>query len=222
MKYRIPIPVLDSHTVRRYAGLRSSEFPPERVREAAQKVQLLSEGKGSVRYYPYDTARSAIVTPTGIFVLEGDAIRRHLADAEQVAVMAVTIGTAAEQAVEEAFSAGEYSRALLLDAAATTATEACADWLNRTITADAKRRGLYTAFRFSPGYGDWSITVQHDIVRLSEGDTIGICVTDASMLIPRKSVTAVIPLRSYKAELPAHSCSSCTQKNCLSRKEITP
>lgn len=222
MKYRIPIPALDVHTVRRYAGLKSSEFPTERVREAAQNVQLLAEGRGSVRYYPYDTSRGAVLCPTGELILEGDAIRRHLADAEQVAVMAVTIGTAAEQAVEEAFSAGEYSRALLLDAAATTVAEACADWLNRTVTTEARRRGLYTAFRFSPGYGDWSITVQRDIVRLSEGDTIGIRVTDSSMLLPRKSVTAVIPLRAYKAESPAHSCSTCTQANCLSRKEITP
>lgn len=222
MKYRIPIPALDAHTVRRYAGLKASEFSAERVREASQSVQLLAEGAGSVRYYPYDTARGAIITPTGALVLQGNAIRRHLADAEEVAVLAVTIGQAAEQAVETAFSASEYSRALLLDAAATTATEACADYLNRTITTEARRRGLYTAFRFSPGYGDWNITVQPDIVRLSEGSAIGITVTEASMLLPRKSVTAVIPLRAYKAAPIAHGCTTCSHQNCLSRKEITP
>ncbi len=221
MKYRIPIPTLNVHTIRRYAGLKSSEFPPERVREAAQTVRLLAEGVGSIRYYPYDSTTHTIIAESGDLSLTSDAICRHLAEAEEVAVMAVTVGSAVEEAIDSAFSAGEYSRALLLDAAATTATEACADYLNRTVTAEAKRRGLYTAFRFSPGYGDWDITVQSDIVRLSEGDSIGITVTESSMLIPRKSVTAVIPLRAQKAEALAHGCSACTHQKCPSRKEIT-
>ena len=212
MKYRIPIPTLDVHTIRRYAGLKSSDFPPERVREAAQTVRLLAEGVGSIRYYPYDSTSHTILAESGDLTLMSDAICRHLAEAEEVAVMAVTVGSAVEEAIDSAFSAGEYSRALLLDAAATTATEACADYLNRTVTAEAKRRGLYTAFRFSPGYGDWDITVQSDIVRLSEGDSIGITVTESSMLIPRKSVTAVIPLRAQKAEALAHGCSFCTHQ----------
>ena len=222
MKYRIPIPTLDVHTIRRYAGLKSSDFPPERMREAAQTVRLLAEGVGSIRYYPYDSTTHTIIAESGDLSLTSDAICRHLAEAEEVAVMAVTVGSAVEEAIDSAFSAGEYSRALLLDAAATTATEACADYLNRTVTAEAKRRGLYTAFRFSPGYGDWDITVQSDIVRLSEGDSIGITVTKSSMLIPRKSVTAVIPLRAQKAEALAHGCSFCTHQKCPSRKEITP
>ena len=221
MKYRIPIPTLDVHTIRRYAGLKSSDFPPERVREAAQTVRLLAEGVGSIRYYPYDSTTHTIIAESGDLSLTSDAICRHLAEAEEVAVMAVTVGSAVEEAIDSAFSAGEYSRALLLDAAATTATEACADYLNRTVTSEAKRRGLYTAFRFSPGYGDWDITVQSDIVRLSEGDSIGITVTESSMLIPRKSVTAVIPLRAQKAEALAHGCSACTHQKCPSRKEIT-
>lgn len=221
MKYRIPIPTLDVHTIRRYAGLKSSDFPPERMREAAQTVRLLAEGVGSIRYYPYDSTTHTIIAESGDLSLTSDAICRHLAEAEEVAVMAVTVGSAVEEAIDSAFSAGEYSRALLLDAAATTATEACADYLNRTVTAEAKRRGLYTAFRFSPGYGDWDITVQSDIVRLSEGDSIGITVTESSMLIPRKSVTAVIPLRAQKAEALAHGCSACTHQKCPSRKEIT-
>ena len=198
MKYRIPIPTLDPHTVRRYAGLKSSDFPPERVREAAQTVRLLAEGQGSVRYYPYDSTTHTIIAESGNLSLTSDAICRHLAEAEEVAVMAVTIGNAVEKTIDSAFAAGEYSHALLLDAAATTATEACADWLNRTVTAEARRRGLYTAFRFSPGYGDWDITVQDDIVRLSEGNSIGITVTESSMLLPRKSVTAFVGIRSNK------------------------
>lgn len=222
MKYRIGIPPLDLSEIRRYAGLRSSDFLPERIREAARLVQLLSEGYGTVRYYPYDSAHHTIIAEDAALPLTSKAICSHLDGAQEVAVMAVTIGEAVEDAIKEAFANGEYSLGLLLDAAATTAVESAADWLNHAIDTAAKKRGLSTTFRFSPGYGDWQITVQEDIVRLAEGEQIGIRVTDASMLIPRKSVTAVIALRDYPAEPCKQGCSVCPQKNCLSRKETTP
>lgn len=222
MKYRIGITPLADNEIRRYAGLKSSDFSPDRIRDAARTVQLLAEGNGSVRYYPYDSARHTLITDDGSLRLSGNSICRHLSGAREVAVMAVTIGEEVEHAIKEAFDDGEYSRGLLLDAAATTAVEAVADQLNRMIEESAKKRGLTTAFRFSPGYGDWSITVQSDIVRLAEGDRIGIRVTDAAMLLPRKSVTAVIALRDHSAPSAVHGCSICPQKNCLSRKETTP
>lgn len=221
MKYRIALPPLDQAEVRRYAGLRASDFAQERIREAILAVQLLTEGYGTVRHYPYDNLRHAIITEDGTLPLTGSSICRHLKCARAVAVMAVTIGESVERAIEEAFADGNYSHALLLDAAATTAVEAVADQLNRMIDESAKKRGLATSFRYSPGYGNWQITVQSDIVRLSEGDRIGIRVTDTSMLVPRKSVTAIVPLCDYTPSASPHGCAICPQKNCLSRKETT-
>lgn len=221
MKYRIPSCPLDLAEIRRYAGLRSSDFDNERIRDAARLVQLLAEGCGSVCYYPYDKIHHAIVSDKTSLVLTGTSIHRHLDGAKEVAVLAVTVGEAVERAIEEAFADGNYSHGLLLDAAATTAVEMAADWLNHQIDTAAQKRGLSTAFRFSPGYGDWQITVQNDIIRLAQGDTIGIRVTEASMLLPRKSVTALIPLRDYPTEPCANGCQTCPQKNCLSRKETT-
>lgn len=221
MKYRVALPPLDLSEVRRYAGLRNSDFSPERLQEAVRSVRLLAEGSGTVRYYPYDSVTHSIVTESGALRLTSSSICHHLKDAREVAVMAVTIGNEVEGAIEDAFKRGEYSRGLLLDAAATTAVEAVADRLNRMIDEDAKRRGFMTAFRYSPGYGDWNITVQSDIVRLAEGDAIGIHTTDASMLIPRKSVTAIVPLCDHCDESRAQRCKICPQKDCLSRKETT-
>jgi hypothetical protein len=46
--------------------------------------------------------------------------------------------------------------------------------------------------RFSPGYGDFDITHQTDILRILDAQKIGLTETKTHMLTPLKSVTAVI------------------------------
>ena len=47
--------------------------------------------------------------------------------------------------------------------------------------------------RFSPGYGDFSIQYQKEILAVLEaGKSIGLSMTDGCMLIPTKSITAII------------------------------
>ena len=45
--------------------------------------------------------------------------------------------------------------------------------------------------RFSPGYGDFDIRHQKDILKMLKGEKIGLFLTDGNMLVPTKSVTAV-------------------------------
>ena len=48
--------------------------------------------------------------------------------------------------------------------------------------------------RFSPGYGDWELSAQKDILRVCGGNQIGISVSDNFMMSPQKSVSAVFGL----------------------------
>ncbi len=224
MNIRIPITPLDPKEILRYAGGTGGAFPPELLTEAALEGRLLADAKGSVRHYPYCESRYALLAEDGEFLLTGERIRAHLAGADEAALFAVTIGNALEQQAAAYFQQNHYTQALLLEAAGAAAAEAAADYLNRLIAEDAKKRGRTTAFRFSPGYGDWPLTAQPSVVRLSEGDKIGISVTESSMLLPRKSVTALIPLfpQDKKGAAAPPRCTACKQRNCLARKETTP
>jgi cobalamin-dependent methionine synthase I len=46
--------------------------------------------------------------------------------------------------------------------------------------------------RFSPGYGDWTLDNQPQVLQLAEAERIGITLTESNIMIPRKSVSAVI------------------------------
>ena len=73
--------------------------------------------------------------------------------------------------------------------------EAYCDDIDRQIQAEAKSRNLQTKRRFSPGYGDLELSVQRDLCRVLDTERqIGLTLTESCMMVPVKSVTAIIGL----------------------------
>ena len=257
--YNSPVFSIDAAETRRYAGLQKADFSQQLIDDACMEAQLLIQPKGSWHIYEYDADRQLLHSPAGTctarkaapdelqtasltdsksLTLQGDSIGRHLRDCCQAIVMAATVGEAIENQVTRCFEEGRYSFSVLLDASATAAVEQVADAMEKTIRNEVKRQGLAMKWRFSPGYGDWPIQQQTDILKLAQGADIGISLTDSLMLMPRKSITAVIGLyypdanpacnasdgsRGNKAnDLPAgkkHDCSCCDKLDCPARLE---
>jgi hypothetical protein len=205
----------------RYVGLRQgATFPAELIQKACQDVRAVASPKGSWETYDYDPTNC--IAAADPLLLENKTIVSHLAGCQKIAILAVTIGAAVEKEALRLFDAGEYTAGLLLDAAGSTAVEAAVDQVNQLIVQQAAQAGFTATARFSPGYGDWEITVQPRILELAGGHRIGISTTTSCMLIPRKSVTAVIGFYEGAAKAPYPSCSNCIhcQKiNCIARKE---
>ncbi|MDR3560974.1 MAG: methionine synthase [Negativicutes bacterium] len=222
--YYPPLTQINKEETRRYAGLReNATFPEEMLEQACAEALLLVKPRGCWQQYRYEASTGSILAPTPLRLV-GDTILKHLAGAAEIAVIAVSIGLELEDAVASHFKAGDYTAGLLLDAAGTAAVEAAADAVNGLISAQAARQGLHSLFRYSPGYGSWDITAQPQVLSLSDGHTIDISVTPSCMLLPRKSMTAVIGLQAANTQsintgcLP-DGCKNCSQINCLSRKE---
>ena len=215
---------VDLDKTKRYAGLScTTNFSTPLLTEACTQAQLLSIPKGVWQVYAYDQDAHTILATEPV-VLTANSIIKQLAGAVEVAVMAVTIGLPLEQEVSNLFLQNQYTLGLLLDAAGTTAAEMVCDAVCSVIAQQAAQSGLAAGRRFSPGYGDWPLEVQPEVLELAAGATIGLSVTDTKMLVPRKSVTAIIGLYPYhhtlslshQQELP---CSKCSQASCQTRKE---
>jgi hypothetical protein len=217
--YRPSLSAVDAGETRRYAGLERAVFDEAAISAACEECMLLAEPRVSWEIYDYDceSARAASEPP---FILAGNAIRKHLAGAERVVFLAATIGEAVEDAVTRHFDEGSYAHSVLLDAAATTAVEQVCDACETMLRPQFAKEGFTMRWRFSPGYGDWDIHAQPELLRLSRADIIGISLTESLMLRPRKSVTAVIGLvrgGNDGKELPK-GCAACPKLDCPSRK----
>lgn len=223
--YNVALPDISASETARYAGLRSQQdFPAQLIKDACFDAKVLAAPKAVWELYDYDCITRQIASPTPLR-LEGRSITGHLAGCHKVVILAVTIGNALETRASHLFSIGSYTAGLLLDAAGTTAVEAAADKVNEFIAMQAEKEGLAAISRFSPGYGDWSICIQPKILELAGANLAGIDIAPSCMLIPRKSITAIIGLKhgsltaSGDKGCAGRRCLSCPQHSCIARKE---
>ena len=77
------------------------------------------------------------------------------------------------------------------------AVEEAADDLERQIKEKVRSEGKYLTNRYSPGYGDFPIEVQRQLLDyLNAGRAIGLTLTPTNLMVPRKSITAVLGISS--------------------------
>ena len=140
------------------------------------------------------------------------ALRRVLAGAERVTVFAGTVGGAISDAARAAFSAGEYTRAVVLDACGSAAVRA----LSEQVRSQAEP-GYGATAPYSPGYEGWDITDTAGILRALQARRIGLFLSEAHYLVPEKSFCGVIGWVRGGAEA-AYGCAICRLAGCRYRR----
>ena len=75
--------------------------------------------------------------------------------------------------------------------------------------------------RYSPGYGDLDISANRDILNVLDAHRkIGVTVTNTGIMIPRKSVVALIGITNEKIEKVKRTCENCSNRfNCEYRRK---
>ncbi len=214
--YNAIIPAVDSEETRRYAGLsRAENFPEDKIAAACQTAQMLIEPRCVWEEYPYDCQKNMV---GDTFALTGKSIAKHLQGCVGAIILAATVGEEIEGEIERLFKTGNYAAAVILDAAATAAAEQTADAAEKVIRKEKAAAGLAMKPRFSPGYGDFPLTEQPAFITMSHAEKIGISLSENLMLMPRKSITAIIGLTPASPHPRRKTCQNCPRVNCMARR----
>ena len=153
----------------------------------------ITAGKNFSGYDSIQSETEACVYLTGTTVcFRGKNIHTHLQDCSACILLAVTLGSQAEQMIRAA-EAVDMSEALMLDIAASVLVDQYVDEAEMILRRNCDIKGSVLTKRFSPGYGDFPIEIQSDFLQLLQAEKmIGLTVSQSNILLPRKSVTAVI------------------------------
>ncbi|RDY30193.1 vitamin B12 dependent-methionine synthase activation domain-containing protein [Lachnotalea glycerini] len=147
-------------------------------------------------------------------------LAKNLKGCERAIIFAATIGASADMLIKR-YSITNLAKASVVQAAGAALIETYCDTLEETIRNEAILKGLYLRPRFSPGYGDFSLEYQRDFFTILEcSKRIGITLTDTCLMIPSKSVTAVIGLSKSKNNCLSEKCTSCSNTACEYRDHI--
>ena len=127
------------------------------------------------------------------FSIESRQVTRMLRSSDPIVFFMVTIGPALEKEVKRLFDEDQMAEAVILDAIGSETADAVADRFHWHFLKNlATENGFSVTPRFSPGYGDWPVSVQQGFLEVCGGEAIGISVNESSLMTPRKSVSAVI------------------------------
>lgn len=145
-------------------------------------------------------------------------LKKNMNGCEKAIVLGATLGARVDMLMRR-HSLTDMARVVTLQACATTLLEEYLDEWQRKMDEEMEEEGLYLRPRFSPGYGDFSIGHQEEILRmLDAAKTIGLTMTAGGMLTPVKSVTAVIGLSRIKAPCHIKGCEACEKADCMYRR----
>ena len=189
--------------VLRYLGYAGQEVAPELEERIANAMVRCEE-----------VARPMVVCQTFAadalpLELPGRSIAEHLKDAVEVALFAATLGHGVDRELRR-LSVEDPLGQVVFDAAATEAVERVAQKTEAQLRADAAERGLYCSWRFSPGYGDLPLDVQPSLLAvLNAARRLGITCTPSNLMVPTKSVTAVVGMHPTPQPGLASSCAVC-------------
>ena len=138
---------------------------------------------------------------------EGISIEKHLEGCTQAAIFAVTLGSAVDELIRRS-EITNMVLAMVLDTGASVLAEQAAQEMKTEIAG--KFPTGFTTSRFSPGYGDYPIRYQREILRLVDaGRRVGITLTAGDMMVPHKSVTAVVGIADHPVQGRLATCEEC-------------
>ena len=210
--------VIPVKEVQRYMGYRGlADIGPDiraKIDKAIDQVGIQSHPRIISREYPIDIDGNNVTIHAGPedVVLVSESLARNLTGCCGALLLAATIGPACDMLVRRAGVSSAVD-ASIYQAAGAAAIESFLDDMNDRYKAEYEARGLFLRPRFSPGYGDLKLEHQKDWFRLLNiTKQIGIELTDSLLMVPTKSVTAIIGIGMNKESAGCSGCACCNRK----------
>ncbi len=179
----------------------------EMIDECEDELQRVIMPSFTFRILGITMVKEGIQVVDTPLILPGADIARHLEGCHRCALFAATLSVGADKLIKS-LEATDLTRAYLTDAIAGAAVEALCEEAEHEISYRARS---FRTWRYSPGYGDFPLEIQPMFLDvLNAHKLLGITVGENNIMIPRKSVTAVIGLSDRSIDMARQGC----HRNC--------
>ncbi|RYD02085.1 hypothetical protein N752_26915 [Desulforamulus aquiferis] len=138
---------------------------------------------------------------------------------ERVSVIAVSIGEAIENKVQEAFKQGNFTTAIILDSVGNIAVQEVADWIVNLLSKQYRSKGLFPTPRYIPGCKENELAYLPLLMELAGAGNLNINCTPYYQLEPVKSLVFWVGWGPNRSIIQV-KCMSCQKENCIYRVRI--
>lgn len=155
----------------------------------------------------------------GTLEVESKNLSKNLKGCEQAVIFGATLGIGVDRLIQRT-SITNMAKAVVLQACAAAYLEEYCDACQDEIGRELQKEGKYLRPRFSPGYGDFPLFHQRQLLRMIDSaKTIGLTMTDSYLMTPTKSVSAVIGVSSTHEPCHRQGCEVCEKRDCPYRRD---
>lgn len=213
--------MINKKEVERYLGY-GKNIPDERtaglIEECIRQIEKIAQPRSIYRIFDLKVTQEDDIEAAGMR-MHSRNLAKNLRGCEKIVFFAATLGNEPDILMNR-YSRLQISKAAVLQAVGAAAIEDYCNQCQKRIEEQAAAEGLYVRPRYSPGYGDLSLTYQAEFLKVLEATKkIGIVLSEGGVMIPEKSVTAVMGLSRERTGCHTEGCESCENKNCAYRRQ---
>lgn len=206
--YTDTLPPIEPTKVKNFLAARGqNKFTEPVIADACRQIEQVATPQGIFRQGFYDAASAHFLCDHS-FKIQSRQLLPLLADAAILIAGVVTLGSAVQACIDERFLAKDFSRGIVLDAAAGVALQLYVEQFTQTLNELVRDKNYRVTLRFIPGTGDWPLQQQVFVAQAAGGEEIGIGVTSGGLLTPRKSQAALFCLRA-DGSCSGSGCAGC-------------
>lgn len=214
MNVSLRLEKLDRGEAFRYMGYKGGEINGSilKIADECEEALLKTIRPGMVyRVFDTEVCEDGIGVKNTSLIFKGGDIARHLSGCGRCVMMCVTLSGETDRLIRF-YEAESMEKALIADALASAAVEQVCEKAEAQIRSEV---GAYNyTWRFSPGYGDFPLDIQRDFLNVTDAQKrIGLNITQSNILIPRKSVTAVMGISTEVIPKGRRGCGCCNLKD---------
>ena len=212
---------MDVSEALRYLGAAKADGETvQAVDQAAAELEASITPRFVYRVFSVEHTESGIILPEAGLSLPGKLAENMLQTCNRAVLLCCTLGAEFDRLLRMA-QARDMAKAAVLNACGSAYVEAGCEEAEQEIAG--RYPGMYRTDRFSPGYGDLPLSVQPGfLAALNAGKRLGVVVTDTCLMLPAKSVTAIIGLSETPQPARIRGCGHCALKgNCAYRERGT-
>ena len=209
---------IDRREALRYLSIREPDAGAlADIEPAAAALEAALTPRFTFAAYPTERVSGGIALRGSGGVLPGGLAETMLRGCGQAVLLLCTLGAGFETMLRAA-EARDMARAAMLDACGSAYVEAGCDEAERAVAARFPER--YLTDRFSPGYGDLPLALQPALcAALDSQRRLGVTVTESLLMVPSKTVSAVIGLADAPQPARIRGCGFCARRDtCAFRK----
>lgn len=196
----------------RYLGIRNPDPPQDLLQTVqAELPQVQAALHCSAVWERFPLEQDGIRCTFGGISVESATLAKNLHGCHAVFLFAATIGIDVDRLLARSARLAP-SKGVIDDALASAAIEAWCDHLNTRLETLAAHEHEFLRPRFSPGYGDFPLAVQPQLLGvLLAAKRIGLTLTDSLLMVPTKSVTALVGISGTPVPCQ-RGCAACTSQ----------